>query len=62
LGFRACVRTLQFVVEAPAFMRGKERFSAPGKSLAFLMRFSAGGAFRSPCMNPISKVPREVVL
>jgi len=25
----------RFVVEAPAFMRGKERFSAPGKSLDF---------------------------
>jgi hypothetical protein len=25
----------QGLVEAPAFMRGKERFSAPGKSLDF---------------------------
>jgi hypothetical protein len=25
-------KTVRFVVEAPAFMRGKERFSAPGKS------------------------------
>jgi len=28
-------KTVRFVVEAPAFMRGKERFSAPGKSLDF---------------------------
>jgi hypothetical protein len=31
-----------FLVEAPAFMRGKERFSAPGKSSASITRFSAG--------------------
>jgi hypothetical protein len=31
-------------VEAPAFMRGKERFSAPGNSLDSIMRFSAGNA------------------
>ena len=38
LGFIVCVRTgktVRFVVGAPAFMRGKERFSAPGKSLDF---------------------------
>jgi hypothetical protein len=29
-------------VGAPAFMRGKERFSAPGNSLDSIMRFSAG--------------------
>jgi hypothetical protein len=29
-------------VAAPAFMRGKERFSAPGNSLDSIMRFSAG--------------------
>jgi hypothetical protein len=28
-------KTVRFVVEAPAFMRGKERFSAPGKSRDF---------------------------
>src|ERR1019366_7359171 len=31
-----------FLVEAPAFMRGKKRFSAPGKVSALTMRFSAG--------------------
>ena len=30
------------MVGAPAFMRGKERFSAPGKTLDLIMRFSAG--------------------
>jgi hypothetical protein len=36
-GFTGCGTTLckpfgvYFLVEAPAFMRGKERFSAPGK-------------------------------
>ena len=30
-------------VEAPAFMRGKERFSALWKSLTLIARFSAGG-------------------
>jgi hypothetical protein len=30
------------VVGAPAFMRGKERFSAPGNGLDSIMRFSAG--------------------
>jgi hypothetical protein len=30
-------------VGAPAFMRGKERFSAPGDSLHSIVRFSAGG-------------------
>ena len=34
----------RFVVGAPAFMRGKERFSAPGNSLDSIMRFSAGNA------------------
>ncbi len=29
---------------APAFMRGKERSSAPGNSLDSIMRFSAGNA------------------
>jgi hypothetical protein len=29
-------------VGAPAFMRGKERFSAPGNTLVSIMRFSAG--------------------
>ena len=29
---------------APAFMRGKERFSAPGNSHDSIMRFSAGNA------------------
>ena len=29
---------------APAFMRGKERFSAPRNSLDSIMRFSAGNA------------------
>jgi hypothetical protein len=29
------IAIVRFVVGAPAFMRGKERFSAPGKSLAF---------------------------
>ena len=29
---------------APAFMRGKERFSAPRNSLDSIMRFSAGHA------------------
>jgi hypothetical protein len=28
-------KTVRFVVAAPAFMRGKERLSAPGKSLDF---------------------------
>ena len=32
------------MLEAPAFMRGKERFSAPGNSLDSIMRFSAGNA------------------
>jgi hypothetical protein len=31
-------------VEAPAFMRGKERFSAPGNILDSIRRFSAGNA------------------
>jgi hypothetical protein len=30
------------LVGAPAFMRGKERFSAPEKILPIIMRFSAG--------------------
>jgi hypothetical protein len=30
------------VVGASAFMRGKERFSAPGNILDSIMRFSAG--------------------
>jgi hypothetical protein len=30
-------------VGAPAFMRGEERFSAPGDSLDSIVRFSAGG-------------------
>jgi hypothetical protein len=34
------------VVAAPAFMRGKERFSAPENSLASIVRFSAGAAVR----------------
>jgi hypothetical protein len=45
LGFIVCVRTANFRicgVGAPAFMRGKERFSAPGNSLDSIMRFSAG--------------------
>ena len=29
-------------VGAPAFMRGKERFSAPGRVSTLIMRFSAG--------------------
>jgi hypothetical protein len=29
-------------VGAPSFMRGKERFSAPGNSLDSILRFSAG--------------------
>jgi hypothetical protein len=32
------------VVGAPAFMPGKERFSAPRNSLDSIMRFSAGNA------------------
>jgi hypothetical protein len=35
------------VVGAPAFMRGKERFSAPGKVLTSIVRFSAGNAVRT---------------
>ena len=31
-------------VEAPAFTRGKERFSAPGKIRIPIVRFSAGTA------------------
>jgi hypothetical protein len=31
-------------VGAPAFMRGKERFSAPGKISTLILRFSAGNA------------------
>jgi hypothetical protein len=38
------LQTSGFVVGAPAFMRGKERFSAPGNSLDSIMRFSAGNA------------------
>jgi hypothetical protein len=33
---------VRFLVGAPAFMRGKERFSAPGKAFTLTMRFSAG--------------------
>jgi hypothetical protein len=36
--------TVRHVVGAPAFMRGKERLSAPGKSLDFDHAFSAGNA------------------
>jgi len=31
-----------FLVGAPAFMRGKERFSAPKKVSSLILRFSAG--------------------
>jgi hypothetical protein len=31
-----------FLAGAPAFMRGKERFSAPKKVSTLIMRFSAG--------------------
>ena len=31
-----------FLAGAPAFMRGKERFSAPEKVSTLIMRFSAG--------------------
>jgi hypothetical protein len=37
------IRPTQQGVEAPAFMRGKERFSAPEALSAPIMRFSAGG-------------------
>jgi hypothetical protein len=35
-------RLRKHLVEAPAFMRGKERFSAPGGHCAPIVRFSAG--------------------
>jgi hypothetical protein len=35
-------------VEAPAFIRGKERFSAPGGLFRSDMRFSAGGSVYRP--------------
>jgi hypothetical protein len=35
-------------VGAPALMRGKERFSAPGNDLDSIMRFSAGNARAVP--------------
>ena len=43
-GFLTLRENSGFVVGAPAFMRGKERFSfsAPGNSLDSIMRFSAG--------------------
>ena len=33
---------VKFLVGAPAFMRGKERFSAPGRASTLIMRFSPG--------------------
>jgi hypothetical protein len=65
----ACeLQTSGLAVAAPAFMRGKERFSAPGNSLDSIMRFSAGGdrppqrllmtaklMSGSACFEPISK-------
>jgi len=42
-----------YSVGAPAFMRGKERFSAPGKIVfVFLRRFSAG-IEKAPGLKPI---------
>jgi hypothetical protein len=34
-------------VEAPAFMRGKERFSVPGDPSTPIVRFSAGNSWRT---------------
>ena len=41
-GLSVCVRleTGGFVVEAPAFMRGKERFSAPAGASTLITGFS----------------------
>jgi hypothetical protein len=60
------------MVGAPAFMRGKERFSAPGNSLDSIMRFSAGDARavlsglkslreNSPCVVPSGLDWREIL-
>ena len=47
-------------VEAPAFMRGKERFSAPGSSTLIMTRFSAGiGKSRAKAHLKINRFPPD---
>ena len=51
MAHRVCMRTgnRAIRVDAPAFMRGEERFSAPGKSLGFdhaLQRWQCQGLHR----------------
>ncbi len=41
------------MVGAPAFIRGKERFSALGRSSFFIPRFSAG---KTPGLKPTPKI------
>jgi hypothetical protein len=49
----------KLAVGAPAFMRGKERFSAPGRVSTLITRFSAGNARPScvPCVREPQKRP-----